>query len=204
MEPLAVISSQTASLTVAVFDASTAKDWVHTKAAATKAQFTGHPAEIMRGLGKGEDVAPIDVGASNGFAFELEGTSGKIGLYRIDDRTLALVAPPRAAWPAANAAEVDALFAEALTTAAIDEAAEVGELELTSGRLAAVYIWNHKVGMAQGLVPDGGAVTFGDGYGEDSGFVVEAGAGAHRMLKRELTAPWDDALALTVMYVVRS
>jgi hypothetical protein len=201
MEPLAVISSQTASLTVAVFDASTAKEWVHTKAAATKAQFTGHPAEIMRGLGKGEEVAPIDVGASNGFAFELEGASGKIAIYRLDVRTVALVAPPRTAWSDPRA---DDLFAEALDAEAVDGADEMGELELTSDRLAAVYIWNHKVGTAQSIAPNGGATTFGDGYGEASGAVIEVGAGTHRMLKRELEAPWDASSSLTVMYFVRA
>ncbi len=186
MDPLAIISSQTASLTVAVFDASTATDWVHTKAAATKAQFTGHPAEIMRGLGKGEDVAPVDIGASNGFAFELEGASGKIAIYRIDDRTIALVAPP------------DAVVAEALTADGIAEAVEVGELEVTSGRLAAVYIWHKKVGAAQAtIVAPSGATTFGDGYGEgDGGAVIEVGSGTHRLYKREL----DE---LVVMYIAR-
>jgi hypothetical protein len=201
MEPLAIISSQTASLTIAVFDAATATAWVHTKAAATKAQFTGHPAEVMRGLGTGDDVAPIDVGASNGFAFELEGSSGKLAVYRIDERTLALVAPPRAWWDDPRA---DGLFAEALRRDALDAADEVGELESTSGRLAAVYIWHHKVGLALGLVPPaGGATTFGDGYGEDSGVVVDIGAGMHRLLKRELAAAWDDTRALTVMYLAR-
>ena len=82
LEPIGSITSQTASLTVVVFDASSAADWVPTKAAATKAQFTGHPAEVMRGLAKGEEAAAIDVGASAGFAFELEGTSGKLDAYR--------------------------------------------------------------------------------------------------------------------------
>ncbi|CAN5649339.1 hypothetical protein BH11MYX1_BH11MYX1_21500 [soil metagenome] len=201
MDPLAVISSQTASLTVAVFDASTATEWVHTKPAATKAQFTGHPAEVMRGLGKGEEVATIDVGASNGFAFELEGTSGKIAIYRIDERTIALVAPPRMAWSDPRA---DDLFAEALHPDAIDAADELGELELASNRLAAVYIWNHKVGAAQSIAPDGGATTFGDGYGEASGVVVDVGAGTHRMMKREVVASWDASRSLTVMYFART
>jgi hypothetical protein len=92
-QPIGSIASLNASLTIAIFDARAATEWIPTKPAATKAQFTGHPAEIMRGLGKGEDVTAIDVGASSGFAFELEGKSGRIDAYRLDDGTLALVAP---------------------------------------------------------------------------------------------------------------
>jgi hypothetical protein len=90
---------------------------VPTRPAATKAQFTGHPAEIMRGLAKGEEHAAIDVGASSGFAFELEGKSGRIEAYRLDDGSVALVAPPRAWWRehhGDHAGEIDALFAEVL------------------------------------------------------------------------------------------
>src|ERR1700730_10692729 len=96
--PIGSIASLNASLTIAVFDAMTATEWVPTKPAATKAQFTGHPAEIMRGLAKGEEVTAIDVGASSGYAFELEGKSGRIDAYLLEDGTLALVAPPRAWW----------------------------------------------------------------------------------------------------------
>src|SRR4051794_30963322 len=97
MMPIGTLVSTTASLTLVVFDAAAAADWVPTKAAATKAQFTGHPAEVMRGLAKGDEVAAVDVGASGGFAFELEGKSGRIEVYRIEGG-LALVAPPRAWW----------------------------------------------------------------------------------------------------------
>ncbi|MBC7975088.1 MAG: hypothetical protein H7138_08890, partial [Myxococcales bacterium] len=89
--PIGSIASLNASLTVAVFDARSAADWVPTKPAATKAQFTGHPAEVMRGLSKGPDATPLDVGASSGVAFELEGKSGKLEAYRLGDGTLALV-----------------------------------------------------------------------------------------------------------------
>ena len=91
MPPLATLSSANASLTVAVFDARSADAWVQTKAAENKAQFTGHPAEILRGLGKGEELTPIDVGPSTGVAFELEGTSGRLDAYRIE-HGIALVA----------------------------------------------------------------------------------------------------------------
>lgn len=209
MPPLATIASQTASLTIAVFDAKAATDWVQTKAAATKAQFTGHPAEIMRGLGKGEEVAAFDVGASAAFAFELEGKSGRIEVYRVDATTLALVAPPRAWWTASHGdhgAEIEALFADALATGAAEDAAEIGELPLESGHLCAVYIWHKKVGAARELaatVPSGGALVFGDGYGDgEGGVVVDAGAGTHRLCKRELEAAWDCDQALTVMYLV--
>ena len=193
--PIATIASQTASLTVAVFDAASATDWIHTKAAATKAQFTGTPAQIMRGLGKGEEVAQVDVGPSAGWAFELEGKSGRMELYRLDATTLALVAPPRATWTEANA---DAIFAAALSIDAIDDADEIGEVELDSGKLAAVYIWHKKVGAARELaaqLPAGGAATFGDGYGDgDGGLVVDVGKGTYALRKRE-----EDGLA--VMYV---
>ncbi len=210
--PIATIASQTASLTIAVFDASTAGAWVPTKAAATKAQFTGHPADIMRGLGKGEELTAIDVGASAGFAFELEGKSGRIEVYRVDAATVALVAPPRAWWNdaanhGAHANEIEALFVDALEADGPDAATELGELELSSGKLAAVYMWHKKVGAARELaaaVSSGGALAFGDGYGErEGGVVVDLGPGKHRLLKRELDAPWDDGPSLVVMYFVR-
>lgn len=205
--PLATIASQTASLTVAVFDAASASAWVPTKAAETKAQFTGHPADIMRGLGKGEEVTAIDVGASSGFAFELEGKSGRIELYRIDATTVALLAPPRAWWSERDhAAEVDALFGDALAVDGADAATELGEVDLASGKLAVVYMWHKKVAAARDLdVPNTGAVAFGDGYGEgDGGMVVDLGAGSHRLLKRELEAPWEDGPSLVVMYLRRA
>jgi hypothetical protein len=200
---LATIASQTASLTVALFDAAAAAEWVPTKAAANKAQFTGHPAEIMRGLAKGEEAAPFDVAGSSGLAFELEGQSGRIEIYRLAADMLAFVAPPRSLWTG-SAEAIDALFADALATT--DDATELGELELTSGRLAAVYMWHRKVGAAREVtVGDGGATTFGDGYGAaDGGAVIAAGAGTHRLSKRELVAPWDVGQTLVVVYVART
>jgi hypothetical protein len=205
--PIGSIASQTASLTIAVFDASAAAEWVPTKPAATKAQFTGHPAEVMRGLAKGEEVAAVDVGASSGFAFELEGKSGRIDAYRTD-AALVLVAPPRAWWiehHADHAEALDALFDEVL--GAVDEANELGELELTSGKLVAVYMWLKKVGAARELattVPSGGAIEFGDGYGEgNGGLIVDLGPGRYRLARHELAAPWDEAQSLVAMYIVR-
>jgi hypothetical protein len=200
--PIGSIASLTASLTVAVFDARSAADWVPTRPAATKAQFTGHPAEIMRGLAKGEDVTAVDVGASSGFAFELEGTSGKLDAYRLADGTLALVAPPRSWWQAGDA---DALFADILGAGAIADATEVGELELVSGKLAVVYLWLKKVGAARDLaatVPSGGALAFGDGYGDgNSGLIIDLPPGQYRLLRHEIAAPWDPAQALVAMYL---
>jgi hypothetical protein len=211
--PIASLASVNASLTVVVFDARSATDWIPTKPAATKAQFTGHPAEIMRGLSKGEDHAAIDIGASSGYAFELEGTSGRIDAFRLEDGTLALVAPPYEWWidPSRHAdrtAEVDALFASALGADAVADATEVGELELTSGKLAVVYLWLKKVGaareLASGLSP-GGALSFGDGYGDgNGGLVVDIGEGRHRLVRGEIAAPWDPATSLVAMYVVRA
>jgi len=205
--PIGSIASQTASLTIAVFDASAAAEWVATKPAATKAQFTGHPAEVMRGLAKGEEVAAVDVGASSGFAFELEGKSGKIDAYRTD-AALVLVAPPRAWWiehHADHAEAIDALFDKLL--GAVADANEVGELELTSGKLVAVYMWLKKVGAARELattVPSGGAIEFGDGYGEgNGGLIVDLGRGRYRLARHEIAAPWDEAQLLVAMYVVR-
>jgi hypothetical protein len=200
--PIGSIASLTASLTVAIFDARSAADWVPTKPAATKAQFTGHPAEIMRGLAKGDDVTAVDVGASSGFAFELEGTSGKLEAYRLASGALALVAPPRSWWQAADA---DALFAEVLGAGAVDEAIEVGELELVSGKLAVVYLWLKKVGAARDLaatVPSGGALAFGDGYGDgNGGLIIDLPPGLYRLLRHEIAAPWDPAQALVAMYL---
>lgn len=189
------ISSLNASLVVAVFDARSATDWVPTKPAATKAQFTGHPAEVMRGLAKGEEATPIDVGGSSGFAFELEGKSGKLEAYRLDDGTLALIAPPRASRQDAE------LFDEML--ASTGDATEIGELELTSGKLAIVYLWHKRVGAAGDLaVPAGGAVELADGYGEgNGGLVVDLGAGTYRLLRRELSSS-DDGM-LVAMYFSR-
>ena len=210
-QPFASIASVNASLTIVVFDAQSATEWIPTKPAATKAQFTGHPAEIMRGLSKGEDHAAIDIGTSSGYAFELEGKSGRIDAYRLDDGTLALVAPPRAWWIDAShnadrIAAVDALFAGALGVDAVNDASEVGELELTSGKLAAVYLWHKKVGAARELattVPAGGAMSFGDGYGDgNGGLVVDLGAGRHRLLRGEVAAPWDATRSLIAMYIV--
>lgn len=170
--PIGTIASLNASLTISIFDARSAADWVPTKPAATKAQFTGTPAEIMRGLAKGEELTAVDVGASGGFAFELEGKSGKLDAYRISADTLALVGPARTWWEAPGA---DALFAEILDPKALDAATEVGELELTSGKLAVVYLWLKKVGAARDLaatVPSGGALAFGDGYGEGNGGLI--------------------------------
>jgi hypothetical protein len=202
MVPIGTLVSTTASLTLVVFDAASAADWVPTKAAATKAQFTGHPAEIMRGLAKGEEVAAVDVGASGGFAFELEGKSGRIEVYRVAGG-LALVAPPRA-WlrERTPGADVDALFAEALGAA--DEATELGELELTSGKLAAVYLWHKKVGAAQGLaaaLAPGTAQAFGDGYGDgDGGLVIDVGPGTYRLARHEVTR---DDHTLVAMFLTR-
>ncbi|MBA3457169.1 MAG: hypothetical protein H0T42_29065 [Deltaproteobacteria bacterium] len=207
--PLGSIASLNASLTIAIFDARSATDWVPTKPAATKAQFSGHPAEIMRGLSKGEEVTSIDVGASGGYAFELEGASGHLEAYRIDARTLALVAPPRTWWvdPANHgdhAAEIDALFAAVLSGPG--PASEVGQLELPSGKLAAVYMWLKKVGAARDLaatVPSGGALEFGDGYGENGGLIVDLGPGTYALSRSELAAPWDADQSLVAMYFVR-
>ncbi|HEX7704232.1 MAG TPA: hypothetical protein VF403_25995 [Kofleriaceae bacterium] len=205
--PIGSIASQTASLTIAVFDAAAAAEWVPTKPAATKAQFTGHPAEVMRGLAKGEEVAAVDVGASSGFAFELEGKSGRIDAYRTD-AALVLVAPPRAWWiehHADHAEAIDTLFDKLLGD--VDDANEVGELELTSGKLVAVYMWLKKVGAARELattVPSGGAIEFGDGYGEgNGGLIVDLGPGRYRLARHEIAAPWDEAQLLVAMYVVR-
>jgi hypothetical protein len=211
-QPIGSLASLNASLTIAVFDAQTATEWVPTKPAATKAQFTGHPAEIMRGLSKGEELTSIDVGASSGYAFELEGKSGRIDAYRLDAVTLALVAPPRAWWtdPAQHgdhADEVDALFAEVLRARGVDEATEVGPLELRSGKLAAVYVWLKKVGAARDLastMPSGGALAFGDGYGDgNGGLIVDVGPGSYLLLRREVAAPWDADQSLVAMYLVR-
>lgn len=212
LQPIGSLASLNASLIIAVFDAQTATEWVPTKPAATKAQFTGHPAEIMRGLSKGEEVAAIDVGASSGFAFELEGKSGQLEAYRLANGTIALVAPPRSWWndPAHHgdhADDVGALFAEVLGASAIDEAIEVGQLEVRSGKLAAVYVWMKKVGAARDLaatVPSGGALAFGDGYGEgNSGLIVDIGAGRYLLMRHEVAAPWDGDQPLVAMYLVR-
>lgn len=200
--PIGSIASLNASLTVAVFDARSATDWVPTKPAATKAQFTGTPAEIMRGLAKGEEMTAVDVGASSGFAFELEGKSGKLDAYRLGDGSLALVAPARSWW---QAPEADALFDE--VPAGVDEATEVGELELVSGKLAVVYLWLKNVGAARDLaatVPSGGALELGDGYGDaNGGLIVDLPPGRYRLLRHEIAAPWDADLALVVMYLAR-
>jgi len=206
-QPIGSIASVNASLTIAVFDARSATDWVPTKPAATKAQFTGTPAEIMRGLSKGEELTAIDVGASSGFAFELEGTSGRIDAYRVDDTTLVLVAPPRAWWlehHADHAADMDALFTEVL--GGVGDATEAGQLELASGKLLAVYMWLKKVGAARDLaatVPAGGALSFGDGYGENGGLIVDLGPGSYTMSRGEIAAPWDADQSLVAMYLVR-
>jgi hypothetical protein len=210
--PIGSIASQNASLTIALFDALTATEWVPTKPAATKAQFTGHPAEIMRGLSKGEEFTAIDVGASSGYAFELEGKSGRLDAYRLDDGTLVLVAPPRAWWidPANHgdhAEDVDALFAEVISVGAVDEATEVGRLELPSGKLAAVYIWLKRVGVARDLaatVPSGAAVAFGDGYDEgNGGLIVDVPPGRYRLLHGNVAARWDEDQSLVAVYLVR-
>lgn len=206
-QPIGSIASVNASLTIALFDARSATDWIPTKPAATKAQFTGTPAEIMRGLSKGEELTAIDVGASSGFAFELEGSSGRIDAYRVDDDTLVLVAPPRAWWlehHGDHAAEIDTLFTEVLSGA--DDAVEAGQLELASGKLLAVYMWLKKVGAARDLaatVPAGGALSFGDGYGENGGLIVDLGPGSYTMSRGERAAPWDTDQSLIAMYLVR-
>lgn len=201
-KPIGTIASLNASLTVAMFDARSATDWVPTKPAATKAQFTGTPAEIMRGLAKGEEMTAVDVGASSGFAFELEGKSGKIDAHRLADGTLALIAPPRAWWQTADA---DALFDDVLGAGGVEEAHEVGELELSSGKLVIVYLWLKKVGAARDLaatVPSGGALEFGDGYGEgNGGLIVDLPPGRYRLLRHEVAAPWDADQALVAMYL---
>jgi hypothetical protein len=123
---IATITSKTSSLTVAVFDASALPAWVPSKAAANKAQFTGHPSEILRGLSKGDDSTPIDVGAASGLAFELEGKSGQIEVHRVDERTIALVGPP-----GIDAAELGDPDLE-------DDGIEI---DVPSGQLAVIYIW---------------------------------------------------------------
>jgi hypothetical protein len=179
-DPIATVSSQTASLTVAIFDAATRSAWVHSKAAENKAQFTGHPAEIMRGLGKGEDIVAVDVGASAGFAFELEGQSGKLEIYEVDGG-FALAAPPRAWWAehhSDHTTENAALFDD------IDnvDGEDLGELELASGKLAIAYLWDKNV--------------------PDNAIVIDASPGAYQLKKRTIEAPWG--ASLVVMYVVTS
>jgi hypothetical protein len=201
-QPLGTIASTTASLPLVIFDARSATDWIATKPAATKAQFTGHPAEVVRGLSKGEDVAPIDVGASTGFAFELEGKSGKIDAYRAAGGALALVAPPRAFWTDHDV-DVDVMFDAILGDQ--DDAMEQGELELASGRLFAMCLWHHKVGGARDLattVPAGGAMPHGDGYHPNAGLIIDLAPGAYTLARREITAPWDDTRALVAMYLI--
>jgi hypothetical protein len=205
-QPIGTIASTTASLPLVIFDARAATEWVATKAAATKAQFTGHPAEVMRGLSKGEDTAAIDVGASASFAFELEGKSGQIDAYRIG-AVLALVAPPRAFWTD-HAEEVDAMFAAILADPHdphADDATEQGELELASGKLFAMNLWHHKVGAARDLaatVPPGGALAHGDGYHANAGLLVDLAPGTYTLARREVVAPWDDTRALVAMYLI--
>ena len=112
------------------------------------------------------------------------------------------MAPARAWWQTADA---DALFAEVLAPGAFDEATEVGELELTSGKLCVVYLWLKKVGAARDLattVPSGGALAFGDGYGDgNGGLIVDLAPGRYRLLRHEVAAPWDADQALVVMYL---
>ncbi|MCE9571782.1 MAG: hypothetical protein K8W52_01365 [Deltaproteobacteria bacterium] len=203
--PIGTIASLNTALTLVVFDARSATDWIPTRPAATKAQFTGHPAEVMRGLAKGDDATAIDVGTSGGFAFELEGKSGRIEAYRLDDGGVALIAPPRAWWKDAEPAAVDALFAQLLGADGVEEATELGELELASGKLALVYLWFKKIGAARDLaltVPAGGALGFGDGYGEGQGLIVDLPPGTYRLSRHEELAPWDATLALVAMYLV--
>ena len=201
------IASTNASLIVAVFDASTASAWEPTAAmAATKAQFTGHPAQILRGLGQGAELTEIDVGTSTGFAFELEARTGALEVYR-DGDTLMLVAPPRVWWhePAnhgAHADEVAALFDEVVSARGASDATEHGEITLPSGKLAIVYIWLRTIGAAQELanrVPPGAAMALGDARG---GLVVDLPPGRYRLRRREVAAPWADDQALFAAYLV--
>lgn len=206
--PIATLVSPTASLTVVVFDAAAATEWVPTKPAANKAQFTGHPAEVMRSLAKGDDATTVDVGSSSGIAFELEGKSGRIEVYRTAD-ALVLVAPPRTWWAEHHAAhrdELEALFADAL--GAGSDATEVGEIELTSGKLLAAYMWLKKMGAARELaasLPSSGVASFGDGYGDgDGALIVDLGAGRYRLARLETAAPWDDEQVLVTMFLTPS
>jgi hypothetical protein len=195
---LGTITSLNASLTVAVFDARSADAWVPTKAAENKAQFTGHPAEILRGLGKGEELTPIDVGPSGGVAFELEGASGQLDAYRVANG-LALVAPGRAWW---RDEDVDALFAELL--GGEEDATELEHLEIESGRLAVVYVWLRQVAQAKELaVPGGGAASFGDRDGASSGgLVIDLAPGRYSVRRHEIDAP--DGRGLVAMFFVRA
>ncbi len=196
-QPIASIASQSASLTIAVFDASAADRWVPAKPAEPTTQVSGHPAEIIRGLANGEHATPIDVGPSTGYAFELEGTSGKIELYRSGD-SLVLVAPPRGWWRDNHPDQaVDELFTAALESA--EDASEVGSLELTSGKLLAVYMWMQNVASAHVLdVPNGGSVELSD----RAGVVIDLGVGTYQLARHELDADWDEAAKLVAMYVM--
>ncbi len=197
LTPIASIDSQTTSLTVAVFDASSAGQWVPAREADPAPHNTGHPWEIISGLARNEHATPIDVGPAVGLAFELEGTSGKIELYRSGE-SLVLVAPPRGWWQENHPdEEFDNLFTAALESA--EDATDVGALELSSGKLLAVYMWMQNVDAARVLdVPNGGAVELSD----RAGVVVDLGVGTYRVARHELEAEWDDSAKLVAMYVI--
>lgn len=199
MSLLAAIASRTQSLTVAAFDAAAAGAWVPTRPAANKAQFTGHPAEVLRGLGTGAELCAIDVGPAAGVAFELEGASGRLEVHRVDAETLVLVAPPPGWWQA-RGEDAAALFAELLAPGAHEAADELGALELGSDALAIVYVWHPGVAAAAGLAAGlaaGGVARLA----EDAGVVVAVGAGRYRVARREVAGASD--AALVAMYLSR-
>ena len=76
-----------------------------------------------------------------------------------------------------------------------------------SGKPRAVYSWLKKGGPASGRAasgPSGGALAFGDGYGDgNGGLVIDVGDGNYRLLRRELAAPWDSEQPLVAIYLVR-
>lgn len=206
--PVGQIASVNGSLTFALLDADATAAWEATDpATSARGQFSGHPRKIMDAISQGEAAASLTVGGATAIALELEGMTGVCDVYRLADDRLAFVEPPREWFDdpdnyGSQKEDVSDLFDELLADELPDDASSVGTLEVTSGKLAAVYMWHLNVPSAKAAaakLPDGVASAAVKDRNGESGFVATLPPGTYRV---HVASVATDDLEAVAAYVV--